>query len=92
MPVEILSEERVPNELESKVQQAQIKDERLSKVASRSLNKTATLAFKKQICPECRNKDLTLVDANDKVQDVLCSSCNTRYGVDLDTENIFKYL
>ena len=92
MPVEILSEERVPNELESKVQQAQIKDERLSKVASRSLNKTATLAFKKQICPECRNKALTLVDANDKVQDVLCSSCNTRYGVDLDTENIFKYL
>lgn len=60
-----------------------------SETDDKILGKSAAL-FKQQICPICHEKQLRLSTKTASVQDVICKKCNTRFGVDLSTEEIFK--
>lgn len=53
------------------------------------LGKSAAL-FKQQICPICHQRALRLSTKTPNMQNVICKKCNSLFGVDLSTEDIFK--
>lgn len=55
------------------------------------LNVKEASLFKQRICPSCGRSTLALSTKNTKVQNVVCHSCNNKFGVNLNTEQIFKY-
>lgn len=58
-----------------------------------NLNDDDSSVFKTQTCPMCNGKkSLCLSDKTASVQNVICKKCNTKFGVNLDNEQIFKYL
>ena len=58
-----------------------------------NLNDNDSSVFKTQTCPMCNGKkSLCLSDKTASVQNVICKKCNTKFGVNLNNEQIFKYL
>ena len=85
--VNIEDSEDIPEEPSKIIDNTQKKQSSLNmkKIASKDVPN-----FKNQICPACKQKRLVLKERTANLQNILCKSCNSKYAVDLDTEEIFE--
>ena len=91
-----LSEETVPDdiaiEMEFPINDTISVDNTNNEAKIVKLNAKDSNKFKKQICPICGKYKLSLSTKTASVQDVLCKSCKTKFGVNLNTEEIFRHV
>jgi uncharacterized protein YqgQ len=56
------------------------------------LNNEDSDTFKQRICPNCQHSAALCLDKKTaSIQKIKCHNCHTKFGVDLNTEQIFKY-
>ena len=98
--VTIVTDTEEPAAEKSQNEQPKLDEKAIEIVGSKKIKKNTKIKmlnvkeaslFKQRICPSCGRSALALSTKNEKVQNVVCHSCNNKFGVNLNTEQIFKY-
>lgn len=80
-------EENNTNSIDDGVEVIDIKNE-----DKQFLNNEDSDAFKHRVCPSCQQSATLCLDKKTaSIQKVKCNNCHTKFGVDLNSEQIFKY-